>query len=170
MHVHGWLAAGTIGARLALSLYIPGPGLPESSQAAAAAVIRTPLATSAPNDFDQRRMLALVNSVRESHGLPPVVYHDKLMQLAQDHAVYQSTNHVVTHVDTSGPIGDRVSQLGLRWTVIAENVGGGAATEDAIMAAWAASPPHMANILQPNVNYMGIGVSHGYWVQDFAAL
>ncbi|KAJ2713396.1 hypothetical protein H4R19_002276 [Coemansia spiralis] len=163
MYLHVQIAAGLVYAGLAMSL-----NLPESVQMAVA-MAYTAQGAGTVNGFDRELMLALVNSERAARSVSPVAYHDALMQLAQDHAEYQATNRVVTHADTSGPIGDRLTRLGFRWTMVAENVGAGAPNEDAIMAAWAGSSRHLANILHPAVKYMGIGVSNGFWVQDFAA-
>ncbi|KAJ1956001.1 hypothetical protein EC988_001570, partial [Linderina pennispora] len=103
------------------------------------------------------------------HGLQPVVYHSSLLSLAMRHALFQARYKVITHADSSGEIGDRLTALGIDWAVLfLENVGGGANSEDAIMDAWTRSPGHLANILNPNIRFMGVQVANGFWVQDFA--
>ncbi|KAJ2443785.1 hypothetical protein IWW46_002351 [Coemansia sp. RSA 2440] len=120
------------------------------------------------NSFSMAKMLCLVNNLRVSHNLYPLVYHDKLIHLAREHARFQAANHIVTHNDGAGQIGDRLTRLGFQWNILAENVGAGAPDETSIMNAWANSPRHLANILHPDIRYLGIGVSNGFWVQDFA--
>jgi hypothetical protein len=55
-----------------------------------------------------------------------------------------------------------------------ENIAFGYATVDAVMNAWIASPPHLANLVNPSYTVMGAGVSFsngvGYWAQDFGTL
>ncbi|KAJ2721421.1 hypothetical protein GGI07_003986 [Coemansia sp. Benny D115] len=114
-------------------------------------------------------MLCRVNRIRQAHGLYPVVYHHQLMTLAQKHARFQSTYRVVTHADDAGQIGDRLSALGFQWGLVVENVGAGINDDDGISDAWENSSGHLANILHPDVRYMGVDVSRGYWVQDFAS-
>ncbi|KAJ2804014.1 hypothetical protein H4R20_002667 [Coemansia guatemalensis] len=114
-------------------------------------------------------MLCLINALRGDQNLFPVVYHDKLIQLAQGHAEFQSMHRAVTHVDGAGQIGDRLTRLGFQWSVLAENVGAGAPNVTAMMDGWIKSPHHLANMLHPDIRYLGAGVSKGYWVQDFAA-
>ncbi|KAJ1797176.1 hypothetical protein LPJ75_007095, partial [Coemansia sp. RSA 2598] len=89
--------------------------------------------------------------------------------LAQRHAQFQSKYRVVTHADNAGRIGDRLSALGFSWSVILENVGAGANGDSEIVDAWVNSPSHLANILNPDVRFIGVAVSSGFWVQDFAA-
>ncbi|KAI9502717.1 CAP domain-containing protein [Coemansia spiralis] len=115
------------------------------------------------------RMLGLINDLRRSQGLHAVEYNDKLLRLAQNHAKFQADFKVVTHADTGGTLGERLSALGFTWNVLAENVGAGASNEKEIFDAWSKSPGHLANLLQPDVRYMGVSVNNGYWVQDFAS-
>ncbi|KAJ2851482.1 hypothetical protein IWW36_001121 [Coemansia brasiliensis] len=121
------------------------------------------------NNFSLAKMLCLVNDLRSQYDLYPVVYHNKLLRLAQEHAQFESSHQLITHNDGAGQIGDRLTRLGFQWTVLAENVGAGASDEVQIMKAWTNSPRHLANILHPTIRYLGVGVSNGYWVQDFAA-
>ncbi|KAJ2218993.1 hypothetical protein FB645_000654 [Coemansia sp. IMI 203386] len=114
-------------------------------------------------------MICKVNKLRLNKGLVPVVYHGQLLQLARRHAQFQSEYRVVTHADNGGRIGDRLSALGFSWNVILENVGAGANEDSEIIDAWAKSPGHLANILNPDARFMGAAVSNGFWVQDFAS-
>ncbi|KAJ2610585.1 hypothetical protein H4S08_003557, partial [Coemansia sp. RSA 1365] len=98
-------------------------------------------------------MLCLINALRSDQNLFPVVYHDKLIQLAQEHAEYQSAHQTVTHADSAGQIGDRLTKLGFQWSVLAENVGAGAPNVTAMMNVWIRSPRHLKNMLHPDIRY-----------------
>ncbi|KAJ2877278.1 hypothetical protein GGH93_000019 [Coemansia aciculifera] len=76
---------------------------------------------------------------------------------------------VVAHADASGFVGERLTELGYQWSLVAENVGAGTNSEVDIVEAWSKSARHLANILHPDIRYMGVSVSNGFWVQDFAS-
>ncbi|KAJ2462304.1 hypothetical protein GGI02_005492, partial [Coemansia sp. RSA 2322] len=132
-------------------------------------VMYFPQNTATSSNFDRANMLCLVNKMRREKNLYPLVYHDSLIKLAQAHARFQANYRVVTHADDGGEMGDRLSALGFDWGMIAENVGAGVNGEAEIVDAWSKSAGHLANILHPDIRYMGAGVSNGFWVQDFAA-
>ncbi|KAJ2376193.1 hypothetical protein IW150_002121 [Coemansia sp. RSA 2607] len=132
-------------------------------------VVYFPQNKASANSFDMANMLCMVNNLRKAKGLVPVVYHGQLLRLAQSHAQFQSRYRVVTHADNAGQIGDRLSALGFQWEVLVENVGAGVDDDTEIVNAWAKSPNHLHNILNPDVRFMGVDVSSGYWVQDFAS-
>ncbi|KAJ2832713.1 hypothetical protein GGI24_001131 [Coemansia furcata] len=121
------------------------------------------------NNFDMANMLCLINKLQKSKDLYPLVYHVSLIQSAQKHAQFQSSYRVVAHVDESGHVGERLTALGYKWGVVAENVGAGTNSEVDIVEAWSKSAGHLANILHPDIRYMGASVSNGFWVQDFAS-
>ncbi|KAJ2319157.1 hypothetical protein H4R23_002623 [Coemansia sp. Cherry 401B] len=148
---------------------LPTESTPTETIISHAPTYNMPENMKSPDSFSLAKMICLVNKLRMSHNLYPLVYHDKLLRLAQDHAKFESLHRMVTHNDGAGQIGDRLTRLGFQWSVLAENVGAGASDEDGIMDAWAKSPRHLANILHPDIRYLGVGVSNGYWVQDFAA-
>ncbi|KAJ1825341.1 hypothetical protein GGH91_001152 [Coemansia sp. RSA 2671] len=121
------------------------------------------------NNFDMANMLCLVNKLRKTKGLYPLVYHDSLMQSAQTHAQFEANYRVVAHADESGHVGERLTALGYRWSMVAENVGAGTDSEADIVDAWTKSAGHLANMLHPDIRFMGVSVSSGFWAQDFAS-
>ncbi|KAJ1667063.1 hypothetical protein IW140_002274 [Coemansia sp. RSA 1813] len=181
MHYFMWIAQAIGFGYIGLALVAPAPpsvvmGVARdmwptiSTQQAEYSVVRYPYASNV-NTFNKARMLELVNGLRMTHGLGTLEYHDVLLKVAQGHAEFQAAFRVVTHADTGGLLTDRLAALGGSWhgnSVIAENVGAGAVGEKEIIDAWTASPGHLANILHPEIQYMGVGVSDGYWVQDLA--
>jgi uncharacterized protein YkwD len=55
---------------------------------------------------------------------------------------------------------------------VAENIGYGNVTAEALMKTWMASSHHRANILNPKLSHLGVGAArsksgHWYAVQDF---
>jgi uncharacterized protein YkwD len=73
---------------------------------------------------------------------------------------------------------DRISLQGYNWTTVAENIAAGTSMDTAQEAfdAWVNSPGHRANMLNPNITQIGIGMAYNatstygyYWTTDFAA-
>ncbi|KAJ2460911.1 hypothetical protein GGF42_000539 [Coemansia sp. RSA 2424] len=124
----------------------------------------------------RQEMLNSVNKLRSDNGLPPLAMSDTLNKVSQDHSDYQAQIMQMTHEDSRGPLGDRVSSAGLKWTRLAENVGARGQTVDIIMNAWEHSPSHMANILG-DYTLVGFGLATDgagttgdtYWTQTFAS-
>ncbi|KAJ2625186.1 hypothetical protein GGF44_005207 [Coemansia sp. RSA 1694] len=121
----------------------------------------------------RQEMLNSVNKQRSDNGLPPLAMSDTLNKVSQDHSNYQAQIRQMTHEDSKGPLGDRVSSAGLKWTRLAENVGARGQTVDIIMNAWEHSPSHMANILG-DYTLVGFGLATDvagdtYWTQTFAS-
>ncbi|KAJ2069022.1 hypothetical protein GGI13_007064 [Coemansia sp. RSA 455] len=104
-----------------------------------------------------------------SNDLYPLVYHKTLIQSAQTHAQFLANYRVVAHVDENGFVGERLTALGYQWSLVSENVGAGTNSEVDIVDAWSKSAKHLANMLHPDIRYMGVSVSNGFWVQDFAS-
>ncbi|KAJ1947411.1 hypothetical protein GGF37_000483 [Kickxella alabastrina] len=146
------------------------PGWPHVSESQADfEVIYFPQNRADTSRYDMAEMLCKVNGLRMSRGLHPVVYHSDLEKLAQGHAQFQSRYRVITHADKSGHIGDRLTALGFQWDILLENIGAGANDVSGIFNAWVRSQDHLNNLLSADVRFMGVDVSNGFWVQDFAA-
>ena len=65
---------------------------------------------------------------------------------------------------------DRATAAGYSWTWIAENIGQGSVTPEAMMNQWMSSAGHSANILNPNAVDLGVGINDSgttLWVQVF---
>jgi hypothetical protein len=138
---------------------------------AAAAVVAGLLAFSAlaparavASAAEEGELLSLVNAVRTSRGLRPVAVHAELGALADEWARRMAAAHAIFH----SPLEGRVHA---RWLRLGENVAvdlSVAAAERALEA----SPGHLANLVVPTYDYVGIGVAHGddggvYVVQEF---
>lgn len=123
-----------------------------------------------PND-QQQKLLDLTNKARIDQGLQPLHWDPALAAAAQAHAQKMFDQHSLSHQLPGEPdLQTRAAQAGTHFRVIAENVAMGNGAEGA-QKEWMNSPPHRANILDPKLTDIGIGVVEhaGYWyaVVDF---
>lgn len=134
---------------------------------AALAVFVLPLATAmtparADNTSD---LLALVNSLRVSHGSPPMVLDPTLTQIASTWSAHMASGAGLVHNPSL------VAEIPTGWAKIGENIGDGS-NLNAVFNALVNSPVHYANMVDPTFNLTGIGVVAGsggtLWItEDF---
>lgn len=149
--------------------------------AAAALTIGSPACTddvvgSVPASCIRSAVVYLVNQERAARAEVPLRPNYHLHLVASRWNAHMIAIGALTHGSLSGFIA-RVEGAGYRyWRVLGENAGTGYATPREIVAAWMASPPHRANILDPRFRDVGTGVSAasipgyapgGTWTQDF---
>ena len=70
---------------------------------------------------------------------------------------------------------DRLRELGIQYTVAAENIAAGQPDPQSVVDAWMNSPGHRANILNEKIKEIGIAYVRGgtygiYWAQEFASI
>jgi Cysteine-rich secretory protein family len=114
-----------------------------------------------------------LNRERTSRGLKPLAFDARLMASAQQHSATMAEHHAISHQFPKEPSPtERLIATGVRLDATGENV---AVSQDAAGAhsALMNSPPHRANILNPNFNAVGIATFHDdrgslYVTQDFA--
>ena len=124
-------------------------------------------------DSLELHVVDLVNAEREQAGLNPVHVEVHLNAAAQDHSDWMAEEQAISHSGENGSSPtDRVEDAdfplaGGSWN-LTENVAytglRGPATEadvDRLHSALMESPSHQANILDPDVAYVGIGLSLG---------
>lgn len=92
---------------------------------------------------------AATNAARVSDGLPALTLNAQLNAVAQAWANKLAAAGVLSH---NPALRTQVSD----WTVLGENVGM-AGDIPSVQAAFMASPPHKANILDPRYTQMGVG-------------
>lgn len=107
-------------------------------------------------------LLALVWGARASHNLPLPAVSQNLMVAAGDHALDMAQHQFFAHVSpTLGVAGDvtkRLARLREPYRHVVENL----AADDDIpqaFAQWLSSPGHLANLLDPRVDHVGVGVA-----------
>lgn len=120
----------------------------------------------------QRQVLGLVNSARARAGCRALRESPRLDGLAQAYSVEMAVRGFFSHTDPDGRTPwDRARQRGIS-RLGGENIAEGQPDARAVMAAWMASPPHRANILDCGFRTLGIGADFGsggpWWTQDFA--
>lgn len=98
---------------------------------------------------DASRSLALINSARQSSGLPPLAGDSSLNSMAQQHAQRMAARGSIYHSGFSGT-GDARS-----W---GENVGRGPDV-DSVHRAFMSSSTHRANIMNRGFTHAGVGVA-----------
>lgn len=99
-----------------------------------------------------------LNRARSERGLPPLERHDGLSAVALAHSRDMVARGFVGHRSPStGDAPDRVRAAGYRSGLILENVGRGYGARE-IHQGLMASPGHRANVLNPDVTHVGIGV------------
>lgn len=124
--------------------------------------------------FENRaqQIFELTNRDRVARGLQPLRWSGSLAAAAQRHAERMSTQGYLMHqYPGEGNVGQRAEQAGAHFQAIAENIATGYSDQQ-IEQEWMHSAPHRRNILDPQMNALGVGiVARGgtlYAVEDFA--
>lgn len=115
------------------------------------------------------RIYQLTNLARRKRHLNPLYKDQALVKVAQAHSDDMLRRDYFSHVGPNGKTPqDRVAPAYSRTVArIGENIWGGHGydySDSKLMArvivdSWMASPGHRANLLNPNFNYVGVGVS-----------
>jgi hypothetical protein len=129
---------------------------------ASALVLMAPTAFAQDDDAGESAMLARINELRAAQGLSPLARDGQLDQAARRHSHDMADHQQLMHVsDTTGTPADRVHAAGLAIDEIAENVAMHSDTAQA-EATLEASPPHLANMMNPRFTHVGIAaILHG---------
>lgn len=122
-------------------------------------------------DVDQQQILDLTNADRMAEGIGPLKWDPALAQAAQAHAELMVGASELSHQYPGEPdLVTRVGRQGAHFRSVAENVAVGPSPE-VLEQEWMQSAPHKANILDPRMNSLGIGLvkrgSSYYAVEDF---
>jgi uncharacterized protein YkwD len=126
----------------------------------------------------ERALFDAANRERAAQGLQPLRWDETLAAAARNHAVRMAQSNTLSHqLPGEAPLQDRARIAGARYTTIAENVAEGP-TAETIHSGWMHSASHRANLLDPELNAVGIAVAitagHGptqgmfFAVQDFS--
>ncbi len=120
----------------------------------------------------ERELLDMANAARKDAGLPPLQNDDGLTKAARAHAAEMASQQQLSHQfsDEAGLSQRLAATSDLHLDRAGENVsyaGSAAQAEDGLMH----SPPHRANLLNPDFNVAGFGVVRAgdliYVAQDF---
>lgn len=118
------------------------------------------------------KLLQSVNRARKEQGLPGLRWSNELAAAARKHAGVMAQHGSAGHGFAGEPgLAARATQAGAKFSWLSENVCQGARVE-AIEEQFMNSPKHRANILDPDMDSVGIGVVERggqlFAVEDFA--
>jgi uncharacterized protein YkwD len=122
----------------------------------------------------EQQLMDLVNADRAQQGLPALKWDPALAQAATQHAQLMAQQPAsLSHQYPGEPdLEARAGAAGAHFRAVAENVAL-APNPQALEQEWMHSPPHRANILDPRMDTIGVGlVKRGgnyYAVLDFAS-
>jgi len=143
---------------------------------AAAAIVGIVLCWSAyaeaPALRAERDLFASVNQARRAQGLSPLRWDETLATAARRHAQVMAEHGSAQHGFEGEPsLSVRVKQAGAHFTWLSENVIQGTSPEF-IHSQFMKSPPHRANILDGDMDSIGVGVVERggqlFAVEDFS--
>jgi uncharacterized protein YkwD len=108
----------------------------------------------------EQTLFQLTNRARAAHNLPPLHWDNALATAAKTHVqrVRNEPGELLHQYPGEPDLTTRGAQAGAHFTTIAENVGRGTDVP-LIHQTWMNSPSHRANILDPNLNAVGISVA-----------
>jgi len=118
-------------------------------------------------------LLNAANHDRAAAGLPRLQWDPALAAAAHQHALRMAQMNTLSHqFPGEPPMQDRARQAGARFSLIAENVAQGPSVTG-LHTQWMNSPPHRENLLDPELNAVGISVVQSgnmlFAVEDFSA-
>lgn len=119
----------------------------------------------------ERGLFEAVNRERRQQGLPALKWDKALAGAAYKHAEQMAQQHALSHQFAGEPsLPARVGQAAVHHSWLSENIAEGTSSND-IHEQFMKSPNHRANILDSDMDTVGIGVaeSGGKWfaVEDF---
>ncbi|NNF57222.1 MAG: CAP domain-containing protein [Rhodothermaceae bacterium] len=130
-----------------------------------------------PPSAESSAMLAAVNALRAEERqcgserfapAPPLVWNGRLHSAADAHTDDMASHDHFDHIGTDGStVGDRVSREGYEWSRVGENIARGQQTIDEVVADWAESAGHCANLMNPSFAEFGAAEQEFYWTQVF---
>jgi Cysteine-rich secretory protein family len=125
-----------------------------------------------PAGSAERFLLDATNRERATRGLEQLAWDDSLATSARQHAEQMAERGELSHQFPGEPgLEARAKNAGATFIALAENVALAPTVSD-LHSEWMSSPPHRANLLDPDSNSIGIAViARGgelYAVEDFS--
>jgi uncharacterized protein YkwD len=127
-----------------------------------------------PSNSAEQMLYDAVNRERASLGLRQLQWDNALASAARLHTTLLATHDALSHrFDGEADLQTRLRMAGASFSLVAENVAE-APDVSTLHIAWMNSAPHRANILDPQVDSIGIAIERRgeqlYATQDFAAV
>ena len=110
---------------------------------------------------NERALFDAANRERVERSLPALHWDESLAAAARKHANRMAFYNVIEHQLSGEPdLKERLTEAGARFSMIAENIAV-ASNPQTIHSGWMHSPGHRGNILNPNLNAVGIAAARG---------
>jgi uncharacterized protein YkwD len=107
----------------------------------------------------ERQLFDAINAYRVSRNLPPLKGDGKLTAAARKHATLLAAKGQLSHqLPMEASLSGRAHQAGVRYRSIAENVAQGPDARN-LCDQWIRSAPHRANLLDSDMDSMGVGIA-----------
>jgi cysteine-rich secretory family protein len=126
-----------------------------------------------PSNSAEQMLYDAVNHERASLGLRQLQWDTALANAARLHTSLLANHDTLSHrFNGEADLQTRLRMAGANFSLVAENVAQ-APDVESLHVAWMNSPPHRANILDPQVNSIGIAIERRgneyFATQDFSA-
>lgn len=106
----------------------------------------------------RRQLFDMLNATRREAGLTPLTEHVGLRDVALGHSRDMAENDFIGHTSPrTGSAADRVRAASLTSGLVLENIGRGYSAQE-IHRGLLESPGHRANLVNPDVTHVGIGI------------
>lgn len=108
---------------------------------------------SATEIDDEAAFVELINGLRSARGLPTLLVHPELIEPSRDWAEHLADNEDLVHAE------DLTTGVSVYWVKMGENIGTASVGQtDQLFSAFVDSPTHLENLLDPEFEYIGVGV------------
>lgn len=122
----------------------------------------------------EAEVVRLTNDARKAQGLAPLKANNGQLNKSA-HAKSQAMSDSGQFSHTTSKYGDPFQQMksfGISYSYAAENIATGQKTPKEVVDAWLNSSGHRQNIMNPNLDTIGVGYVHdkghdAYWTQQF---
>lgn len=124
--------------------------------------------------MEEQGLFDEINKHRQQYGLATLVWSDTLVRAATWMSEDMLKSKSLNHIDSLGrDMANRLTDCGYRsYSSIGENIDSGTPDYKTTFEAWKHSPPHNANMLNPNFTEVGIALASNqgnnsyYWTLD----
>jgi uncharacterized protein YkwD len=109
------------------------------------------------SDSTPLKALQEVNGFRVANSETPLTRDQYLDRAAERHARAMADQDFFSHTGADGSItGQRVSEAGYSWRLVAENIAAGIKDPARVVASWIDRPGHRKNMLLPGLRHAGL--------------
>jgi uncharacterized protein YkwD len=127
-----------------------------------------PAGGSTRSTDETQEVARMVNAHRARIGCPPLQWDAVAARAAQSHSEDMQRRRYFAHVSPDGGnVGSRLTQAGVRWRAVAENIASGQPTAVIVVRGWLSSAGHRANIENCVYTRHGVGKAGGLWTHVF---